>query len=837
MEDKKENIITEDNVRVHSSYLEPLVKKTYTMKALQNSKQMEVLTWDSRGDFVNYNNDGTVTTDQWDRYGICLGSSPLFSGNGNGMGYFLTDYDGFYDLPVSGNRSFKAAMCKFEHDIMLPPYSSYKTELDMYMTFIKISESSQANAWAGLAVMSCDHCKTVSESNHQSSDWTGIPESELYYSEVINQAWYESNSRLLKEMKKEASNDESDKPLRFSLEPIYLMAMAERPTTYDHIFGILDKYPYFKVKMKNHFTAYLYYSGMSGHDTADFDEESGTKCELRTLVRSGYKMKGWLDGSTNVLYPAGGAYRQRGGARLTDQWVEDVVPYTVVHYHADGMGKYSRRSETFYYMTGGMVCPQPEQDVAYKTPEPITACVAADGSTLIEYYYEIMEYPVQYCANGGKFEDGTDYIEQSLSCGEKIPANDLSAYRQGYSFEKWEPQLPQEMPCSAVTTRIVWTANNYTINFDGNDKNATGEMEPQGFVYDQPQQLSKNKYECRHTVSFVVGDRRGDKAYFQPQTAECHFMGWAETADGEKVYDDGATVCNLTSERDGVKTLYAVWKSASILLPQLQVYHEGFYFDAWYLDEACMQKAGEPGSMYILTQSETLYGKVVCRGVENTKWVPGNEDIDKRTIAAEWDGMKEATAYRVGLESAEDGADKKSYPFCEEDFTGNDVKLNDDGTVEVKGCRLDLTNTLKRFTAGGSFKFSVVPIIPNFPQDNILGNSDNMITTLARPKNPNWDETRTVAMWDSVEGADYYLMWLYSGGVDIFSATGSTASELCHLEQYNDVNNCVIVLEEKVDLSGAINEAGNAEYEVVGYSKNIEKYYTPLYERARSETN
>lgn len=831
MEDKKENIITEDNVRVHSSYLEPLVKKTYTMKALQNSKQMEVLTWDSRGDFVNYNNDGTVTTDQWDRYGICLCSSPLFSGNGNGMGYFLTDYDGFYDLRVSGNRSFKAAMCKFEHDIMLPPYSSYKTELDMYMTFIKISESSQANAWAGLAVMSCDHCKTVSESNHQSSDWTGIPESELYYSEVINQAWYESNSRLLKEMKKEASNDESDKPLRFSLEPIYLMAMAERPTTYDHIFGILDKYPFFKVKMKNHFTAYLYYSGMSGHDTADFDEESGTKCELRTRVRSGYKMKGWLDSSTNVLYPAGGAYRQRGGARLTDQWVEDVVPYTVVHYHADGMGKYSRRSETFYYMTGGMVCPQPEQDVAYKTPEPITACVAADGSTLIEYYYEIMKYPVQYCANGGKFEDGTDYIEQSLSCGEKIPANDLSAYRQGYTFEKWEPQLPQEMPCSAVTTRIVWTANNYTINYDGNDKNATGEMEPQGFVYDQPQQLSKNKYECRHTVSFVVGDRRGDKAYFQPQTAECHFMGWAETADGEKVYDDGATVCNLTSERDGVKTLYAVWKSASILLPQLQIYHEGFYFDAWYLDEACMQKAGEPGSMYILTQSETLYGKVVCTGVENTRWVPGKEDYAERTIAAEWDGIKEATTYRVGLESA----DKTKCPFCEEDFTGNDVKLNNDGTVEVKDCRLDLTNTLKRFTAGGSFKFSVVPIIPNFPQENIDQNTDNMITTLARPNETDLRWEGTKAVWKKIEGATFYLLRLYYMNNRDVSDDSYLYGDY-DLNQYKDKYVWVDVggdLEESVEVGSLFNVIGEGmKFGVLAYS---DATYTPQYEWPISE--
>lgn len=41
------------------------------------------------------------------------------------------------------------------------------------------------------------------------------------------------------------------------------------------------------------------------------------------------------------------------------------------------------------YMAGGLACPQLDQNAAYKTPEPITACVAGDGSTVIAYYYEI----------------------------------------------------------------------------------------------------------------------------------------------------------------------------------------------------------------------------------------------------------------------------------------------------------------------------------------------------------------------------------------------------------------------------------------------------------------
>lgn len=134
------------------------------------------------------------------------------------------------------------------------------------------------------------------------------------------------------------------------------------------------------------------------------------------------------------------------------------------------------------------------------------------------------------------------------------------------------------------------------------------------------------------------------------------------------MYDDGAIVYNLL-EHNEVKTLYAAWKSAAIMLQQLQIYHEGFYFDAWYLDEDFKEKAGEPGSLYIPTRSETLYGKVVCTGVKNLRWMPGEEDYVERTIAAEWDEMKEATANLVGLENT---AKKVNYPFHEEDFTGDE---------------------------------------------------------------------------------------------------------------------------------------------------------------------
>lgn len=829
MEDKKDIIVEADEIQANSSNVEPLAKRTFTLKAFQSSYQPATLAWDSVGDMANYNTNGAITLDQWVRQGIYLCATDQYGS----AGYYITDYDGFYDLPAYGSKFFKAVMCKIDLKVMVPPHSTFLAIIYIDRTVYKVGDG-DSSAWLGMASGEWNECNTISENNCEvGGEWAGVPIEDGYYS-YMGRSYKIDETRPCVYKTWSIDNRYSEKEARASLKPMHLMNMMEFPQKHATYMGYVDKYHYSREEISISYTAYLWYDD-GDYYVGGFDEKKATRIELESRERTGYIMKGWLDPLINVLYPAGGAYRQRRGAELQAQWVEDVVPYTVAHYHADRMGKYSCRRETLYYMAGGMVCPQPEQDVAYKTPEPITACVAADGSTLIEYYYEIVEYPVQYCANGGHFENGSDYREVMLPYGTSIDSLNVKPMRTGYRFVQWNP-YPDCISYHPFTTRAEWKAYEYSVQYDKNDDNATGEMKPQEFVYDQPQQLDKNTYECKHTVSFAVGDRKGDNAYFQSQTAECHFMGWAETAAGEKVYDDGAIVCNLTSERDGVKTLYAVWKSAGILLPQLQIYHEGFYFDAWYLDEDFKEKAGEPGSMYIPTRSETLYGRVVCTGVENTRWVQEGEDYIERTIAAQWDEMKEATAYRVRLESAQEGADKEHYPFHEEDFIGDDIKLIDDGMVEVKDCRLDLTKTLKRFTAGGSFKFSVVPVIPNFPQENIDRNADNSIMTLARPNETDlkWDGTK--AVWKKIEGADFYLLKLLDKYNSDISRQGYWYDDYENLTAYGD--NYVWVnasgnLEESVEVEELFNDFGDdIKFGVLAYGHSV---YTPQYEWPVSE--
>lgn len=91
---------------------------------------------------------------------------------------------------------------------------------------------------------------------------------------------------------------------------------------------------------------------------------------------------------------------------------------------------------------------------------------------------------------------------------------------------------------TGATLYAQWTANAYTVTFNKNDDAATGTMSDQSFTYDVEQALTANAFEKEHY----------------------HFLGWATTSNGGKVYDDQASVKNLTDELNGTVTLYALWE-------------------------------------------------------------------------------------------------------------------------------------------------------------------------------------------------------------------------------------------------------------------------------------
>jgi uncharacterized repeat protein (TIGR02543 family) len=113
----------------------------------------------------------------------------------------------------------------------------------------------------------------------------------------------------------------------------------------------------------------------------------------------------------------------------------------------------------------------------------------------------------------------------------------LAPTREGYIFDGWSNGGRIEKgSIGKKEFSAAWTAISYTVQYDSNggDGGATADS---SHVYDAPGTLTPNGF-----------------------TREGHtFAGWAATADGPVVYEDGESVINLTSADGATVTLYAKW--------------------------------------------------------------------------------------------------------------------------------------------------------------------------------------------------------------------------------------------------------------------------------------
>ncbi len=97
------------------------------------------------------------------------------------------------------------------------------------------------------------------------------------------------------------------------------------------------------------------------------------------------------------------------------------------------------------------------------------------------------------------------------------------------------------MPASNVTIGHTFIGNPYTVSFNKNAADATGEMADQAFVYDVSKTLTANTF----------------------SRAGYDFAGWSLTPDGDVAYANEGSVSNLTTESGATVILYAKWTTTS----------------------------------------------------------------------------------------------------------------------------------------------------------------------------------------------------------------------------------------------------------------------------------
>ena len=294
-----------------------------------------------------------------------------------------------------------------------------------------------------------------------------------------------------------------------------------------------------------------------------YDQEEALNENMYSRV--GYDFAGWntaADGSGDAYADKATVKNltESGTVTLYAQW----TPHTYsVEYDANGGDGKMEPSEATYdvavvlkdneftrtgYTFVGWALDSAATTPDYLEGESVTN-LATDGSVTLYAVWQANSYTVVFDANcadyDGTMADMTMVYDETYT----LLANEFT--REGYVFAGWATEADgdvvyadlddvknlSDVDGDTVILYAVWSANEYTVKFDANCADYEGTMADQAMKYDEETALNANEF--------------AREGYL--------FEGWAVKADGDVVYADKAVVKNMTSEVDGVVTLYAVW--------------------------------------------------------------------------------------------------------------------------------------------------------------------------------------------------------------------------------------------------------------------------------------
>ena len=375
--------------------------------------------------------------------------------------------------------------------------------------------------------------------------------------------------------------------------------------------------------------------------------------------KNGYEFTGWntkADGS-------GTAYEDKASvSNLTStnestvtlyaQWEE--VEYSIT-YDLDGGENNVENPESYTVTTESIALQTPSKngytfagwysDSEYT--EAVTEIVKGSvGNITLYAKWNIVNYDITYNLNGGEnnAENPAGYTVITEEITLQTPG------KTGYTFAGWYSdsectEKVESIPTGstgAKTFYAKWTANTYTINFDGNGS-TSGSMEA----------ISN----CNYDSSYVLTTNTFERTDYI-------FIGWNTKADGSGItYADKASISNLTSVNGSAVTLYAQWEEVEYVITyelnggennsnnpdsytkgggtiKLQEPSKaGYTFKGWYSDKKCTKKVtkikkGSTGNitLYAKWSIETYDITYKLNGGKNSSKNPANYKVTTPTI-------------------------------------------------------------------------------------------------------------------------------------------------------------------------------------------------------------
>ena len=328
-------------------------------------------------------------------------------------------------------------------------------------------------------------------------------------------------------------------------------------------------------------------NGGTGSDyTQTVKYNTNTTLAANEFTRTNYTFAGW----TTKADGSGTSYTDKQTVKLTAnttlyaKWTKNVTTYTVTYgIHSSGGGKLAATANSAA-ITSGTDVEENQTIVFTATPEQgyqvegwysDANCTAKLGNeysisnnnnictiqkltktetVFVKFKENTFDVTVTVNdAKGGTTEPSGLQSQIGQVTGMNIAAN----VNSGYQFIGWDfvrgagafgaanAASTTFKPSQESTIRAKFKANTYTVKFNANG--GEGKMDNQEFTYDAEQEeLTENAFTLENAL----------------------FVGWATSEEnannGVVAYTNGQSVSNLTTTKDGVVNLYAVWATIEI---------------------------------------------------------------------------------------------------------------------------------------------------------------------------------------------------------------------------------------------------------------------------------
>ena len=290
--------------------------------------------------------------------------------------------------------------------------------------------------------------------------------------------------------------------------------------------------------------------GTGTMDSESMTYDSAKNLTNNTFTKEGYLFSGWKNKNSSDTYKDGQGVKNladtdNGIVTLVAQW--KPISYTVKYDSNGGTGsmepqtiKYDEStslSSSKFTKTGyafaGWKRDDKDNGKTYSNGENVLNLLSTDGASTTMYaQWKANAYTVTFIDG----HDGKTITTDTVSYGET--ANEpTKPTHEGYTATDWDKPLTNITGDTTIT--LNYRPNKYTITFNGNGDNISGTTADKSMEYGKDDTLTANGY-TRNGYTWA---------------------GWTSEASGNgKTYTDKQKVNNLTSEDNGVVTLYAQWK-------------------------------------------------------------------------------------------------------------------------------------------------------------------------------------------------------------------------------------------------------------------------------------